>query len=70
MLLGRDEDGFVEIQGHQTYTISCDDRVIIPAGVWHRHGAMEKKEFSHLAVTIGRTIWYQDDPCEDHPHAD
>jgi len=70
MLLAKEGQGFVEIHGHQIYTIGCNDRVLIPAGVWHRHGAVEKENANHLAVTIGRTVWNEDDPCEDHPHAD
>jgi len=70
MLLGKRGEGFVEIQGRQSYTLKKNDRIIIPAGVWHRHGAVIGKKLIHLAVTIGRTIWCKDDPCNDHPRAE
>lgn len=64
LLLGTDGIGFVELQSHPIAEIRKGDRVFIPTGVWHRHGAAEKATFVHLAVTTGETKWHCEDPCQ------
>lgn len=64
LLLGTDGEGFVELQGHPIVAIGKGDRVLIPTGVWHRHGAAEKQTFGHLAVTSGETKWDDKDSCQ------
>ena len=51
-------------RGEALLNFSDGDRVIIPAGVWHRHGAVEAETFIHLAVTMGETEWECHGPCE------
>ena len=63
MLLATQGKGFVEFQGLPSLEISEGDRVFIPAGLWHRHGAVEGETLVHLAVTTGETIWDNTDPC-------
>ena len=64
LLLGTQGIGFVEFRGLPDVTLREGDRVIVPANVWHRHGAATQETFIHLAVTTGRTEWDEKDPCE------
>lgn len=64
LLLGAEGVGFVEFRDSSVVTLNVGDRVIIPANVWHRHGAIDQDTFIHLAVTRGATTWEEDDPCE------
>ena len=41
ILMATQGQGFVELRGLPVVSIYENDRVIIPAGVWHRHGAVE-----------------------------
>ena len=52
--------GFVECEGEARINIQLLDRVIIPAGTLHQHGARENEDMTHIAVTVGRTIWEED----------
>jgi len=63
MLLATQGTGFVEFQGLPDIRLQQGDRVFIPAGVWHRHGAAGEK-LIHLAVTTGETIWDKKDSCD------
>jgi quercetin dioxygenase-like cupin family protein len=63
MLLVADGEGFVEYQDRPSVTIREGAKVFIPAGVWHRQGAVAKSPLVHLAVTYGVTCWANDDPC-------
>jgi len=57
--------GFVEEDGKAPhFQIAPYDRIYIPPRLWHRHGALEGRQMVHLAVTIGHTVWKQDDPCD------
>jgi quercetin dioxygenase-like cupin family protein len=56
--------GFVEFQGIRKIKLHPGDRVFVPAGVWHRHGAVKKKKLVHLAITKGKSVWEPDDPCD------
>jgi len=53
--------GFVEFRGLPLLEMRSGDRVLIPAGVWHRHGALQGQTMTHLAVTTGETKWPQSD---------
>ena len=64
LLLGTNGKGFVELQGSPISKIGEGDRVLVPKGVWHRHGALDKGTFVHLAVTSGETAWDEADPCQ------
>ena len=64
ILVAMEGQGFVEFQGLSPQGMNERDRVIIPAGTWHRHGADEGGTFIHLAVTIGDTEWDNHDPCQ------
>jgi len=63
LLVGVEGVGFVEIQGLPRFPLRERDRVFVPAGVWHRHGAEAGQTMIHLAVTTGFTEWDQKDPC-------
>ena len=63
LLLVNKGSGFIEIKGSPVQKQDEGDSVIIPNGVWHRHGS-KGEEFIHLAVTTGKTIWDEDDSCE------
>ena len=67
MLYGTEGIGFVEFQGvPDDLEITGGTRVLVPAGVWHRHGATPKERFVHLAVTVGETHWAYDSECEKY----
>jgi quercetin dioxygenase-like cupin family protein len=66
LLLVAEGKGFVEFEGGPPIEIQPNDRVYIPAEQWHRHGALAGETLVHLAVTIGRTEWRYDDPCDRH----
>ena len=70
MLLATQGKGFVEFQGLPSLEIGEGDRVFIPTGLWHRHGAVEGETLVHLAVTTGETIWDKADPCQKHAHGE
>ena len=55
--------GFVEFKGLPVLEIRSGDRVFIPAGVWHRHGARQGQTMTHIAVTTGETVWPKSDDC-------
>jgi quercetin dioxygenase-like cupin family protein len=57
--------GFVEFRGLPSLEIRSGDRVFIPTGVWHRHGARQAQTMTHLAVTTGETVWAKGDDCLD-----
>lgn len=57
VLIGIEGKGFVELQGLPIVNLNINDRVIIPAGAWHRHGAIKDEMLVHLAVTTGKTTW-------------
>src|SRR4051794_8947354 len=61
MLLTTEGRGFVECRGDPIVEIHEKDRVFIPKGAWHRHGAVEGETLVHLAVTTGETKWDTDD---------
>lgn len=67
LLLATEGKGFVEFQGSPILEIHEGDRVFIPTGVWHRHGAVEGGTVVHLAVTCGKTEWDRKDTCDKHP---
>ena len=64
MLFATEGQGFVEFQYGLTREIREGEAVYIPVGVWHRHGAIEGKTLTHLAVTCGETRWDNEDPCQ------
>ena len=64
LLVATEGKGFVQFQGLAPQTLEQFDRIFIPAGVWHRHGARDGETFLHLAVTCGKTEWDEDDSCE------
>jgi quercetin dioxygenase-like cupin family protein len=64
MLFATEGQGFVEFQDRPVLEIREGARVHTPAGVWHRHGAVEGKMLVHLAVTYGETKWDHADPCQ------
>lgn len=66
LLYGTEGTGFVEFQGVPDLDIAPGTRVLVPAGVWHRHGAKPKERFVHLAVTVGETHWKHDLDCEKY----
>ena len=66
LLLGTSGKGFVEIQGSPISKIGEGDRILVPRGVWHQHGAVQGETFVHLAVTSGETVWDEADLCERH----
>ncbi len=67
LLVGTKGTGFVEFRGLPDVTLCKGDRVFIPAGVWHRHGAAAGETLmKHLAVTTGETKWDKKDRCEKH----
>ena len=58
---------FVEFRGLPDVTLCKGNRVFIPAGVSHRHGAEEEEHLmKHLAGTAGETTWDEDDLCDKH----
>lgn len=57
LLLVAQGKGSVEFQNLPTLKIRKGDRVFVPAGALHRHGALEGETMIHLAVTTGETIW-------------
>jgi quercetin dioxygenase-like cupin family protein len=63
LLLATEGIGLVEFQNLPEVTLEKGDRIIIPAGDLHRHGAQKKGNFIHLAVTCGYISWSEDDPC-------
>ncbi len=56
--------GFIEFEDGREIRLEPEVRVIIPAGVLHRHGADAEAEENlvHLAVTQGETFWWTADP--------
>lgn len=76
LLYGTKGRGFVELQGMETekgkgsLPIEIGTRVLIPAGVWHRHGATSVGRFEHLAVTEGKTHWKEKSACDKYPDED
>ena len=58
-------NGFIEFSGLPLLEIRSGDRVFIPAGVWHRHGARQGQTMTHIAVTTGETVWAKNDDCVD-----
>jgi len=62
-LLPTEGEGFVEFKGLPVLELRKGDRVFIPMGVWHRHGAVDGETLSHIAVTSGETVWDIKDPC-------
>jgi len=63
ILVGMKGKGFVQFEGLEKQELHVMDRVFIPTGTWHRHGAKEGETLVHLAITIGETIWETNDPC-------
>jgi quercetin dioxygenase-like cupin family protein len=57
LLFGTQGEGFIEIEGLGTFDITVGTRVIVPPGVWHKHGGSGSGPFVHLAVTTGATQW-------------
>jgi quercetin dioxygenase-like cupin family protein len=70
MLVATQRKGFVEFQGLLSLEIREGDRVFIPTGLWHWHGAVEGEALVHLAVTTSETIWDKTDPCQKHAHSE
>jgi len=66
ILIAIEGKGFVEFEGQPDIQIAVGDRVYVPAGLWHRHGALEGETLVHLAITTGDTQWRTDDPCAKH----
>lgn len=64
LLLVTQGKGFVEFQNDSILEIREGDRMFIPTGLWHRHGAGEGEAMVHLAVTTGETKWSKDDDCQ------
>lgn len=64
MLLAVEGSGFLQLEDQQPRPLNEGDRTFIPAGMWHRHGAIKGSKLIHLAVTYGDTEWDEDDPCE------
>lgn len=58
-------NGFVQADGQPKIRLHVGDRVYIPEGIWHRHGALEGEEgkFVHLAITTGETKYREHDSC-------
>jgi quercetin dioxygenase-like cupin family protein len=65
LLIPTDGIGFVEFRGLPSLAIRPGDRVFIPVGVWHRHGASHRQSMIHLAVTSGETKWDDADTCPE-----
>jgi autoinducer 2-degrading protein len=66
LLMPTDGVGFVELKGLPLLEIRLGDRVFIPSGVWHRHGARKGHAMIHIAVTSGETVWDTSDDCADN----
>jgi quercetin dioxygenase-like cupin family protein len=65
LLIPTDGIGFVEFRGLPSLEIRPGDRVFIPIGVWHRHGALNGRSMTHVAVTSGETKWDKADNCPE-----
>jgi quercetin dioxygenase-like cupin family protein len=65
LLMPTEGIGFVEFRGLPLLQIRIRDRVFIPIGVWHRHGARKGHSMTHIAVTSGDTVWDASDNCVD-----
>lgn len=65
LLMPTEGIGFVEFRGLPLLQIRMGDRLFIPIGVWHRHGAQKGKTMTHIAVTSGDTVWDMSDKCVD-----
>jgi quercetin dioxygenase-like cupin family protein len=67
LLMPTEGTGFVEFRGLQLLHIGVGDRVFVPPGVWHRHGARKGLTMTHIAVTSGDTQWDRSDNCVEDP---
>jgi quercetin dioxygenase-like cupin family protein len=65
LLIPTEGNGFVEFIGLPRVTLRAGDRVFVPVGVWHRHGALPGHAMIHIAVTIGDTVWDTSELCVD-----
>lgn len=57
VLIGGEGVGFAQEMDGAIIDLSRGKRVLIPPFVWHRHGARRGETMTHMAVTIGKTIW-------------
>jgi len=65
LLIPMEGVGFAEFRGLPLLQIQNGDRIFIPAGVWHRHGAQKGHAMTRIAVTSGDTVWDQNETCGD-----
>jgi 4-carboxymuconolactone decarboxylase len=65
LLIPTEGIGFVQLRGIPVLEIRVGDRIFIPTGVWHRHGARKGHTMIHIAVTSGDTVWDKSDKCAD-----
>ena len=60
-----DGAGFVQVRGDQVRRLEVGDTVSAPPDEEHWHGAGPEASMSHIAVSIGDTIWLE--PAEMPP---
>jgi quercetin dioxygenase-like cupin family protein len=59
--------GWVCPDGEQPQLIRAGDVVWVPPGERHWHGGTEGTVMTHLAVSIGKTIWFDEVSGEHYP---
>jgi quercetin dioxygenase-like cupin family protein len=59
--------GWIQVRAGDGAPLTVGDTVHIPAGEEHWHGGLPDSLMSHLAVSIGETVWL--DPVTDADYA-
>lgn len=59
--------GWVCPEGEEPQLIRAGDVVWVPPGERHWHGGTQGTVMTHLAVSIGKTVWLDEVSGEDYP---
>lgn len=60
VLLVLDGVGWYQEEGKDMQVIRKGDIVSIPSGIKHWHGANKENSLTHLALTLGETVWLEE----------